>query len=166
MPDYNFYLAGDPNDLRVKCIEISHPAWLKTWRIAQNHADGVTVKHEDGTSHAYEYVPLAVQFGTSTDDLDQEITIGVGDLGVDMPLELDRINDSSIYAHDRPTLNYREYMLSDLNTPLATILNLKAEDSEELREGDVFVFRAERMNLSKTGDTYTLDNTPTLRGFV
>ena len=166
MPDYNFYLAGDPNEVLIRCAELSHPAWLKTWRIVQNHADGLTVTHEDGTIHDYEYVPLAIEYGTNSDDLDQEITIGVGDLGVDFPLEIDRIRRSPVYAQDRPTLNYREFRLSDLSKPVVTINNLKAEDSEELEEGVVFVFRAERMNLTKTGDVYTLDNTPTLRGFV
>ena len=166
MPDYSFYLAGDPNEVLIRCIELSHPAWLKTWRIVQNNADGLTVTHEDGTVHDYEYVPLLVEFGTNSDDLDQEITIGVGDLGVDMPLELDRIHDSLIYNTIRPRLNYREYILSDLTTPVVTINNLQAEDSEELEEGEVFVFRAERMNLTKTGEVYTLDNTPTLRSSV
>ena len=167
MPDYNFYLAGDPSEVLIRCVELTHPAWTKKWLIVQNYdAGGLNITHEDGTVHSYEYAPLTVEFGTNSDDLDQEITIGVGDLGVEMPLELDRIHDSTIYNTIRPCLNYREYMLSDLSTPIVTITGLRAEDSEELEEGDVFVFRAERMNLTKTGVVYTLDNTPTLRSSV
>ncbi len=166
MPDYSYWLSGSPDDVRLQCVEISHPAWSKVYRIVQNHADGITVTHEGGLTFAYEYVPLTIQKGSNSDDLDQEITIGVGDLGEDFPKELDAIRASATYSKVRPTLNYREYNLSDLTKPQVTILGLEATDYEPKREGAVFVCRAKQMNLTKTGEVYTLDNTPTLRGFV
>lgn len=167
MPDYSFWLSGNPDDVRLQCVEISHPAWLKnTYRIVQNHSDGITVAHEDRTSFAYDYVPLTIQRGANSNDLDQEITIGVGDLGEDFPLEVDRVRESVDYAKVRPTLNYREYNLSDLTKPQVTILGLEATDYEPKREGAVFICRAKQMNLTKTGESYTLDNTPTLRSYV
>lgn len=166
MPDYSFWLSGNPDDVRLQCVEISHPAWSKVYRIVQNHADGVTVTHEGGLTFAYEYVPLTIQRGANSDDLDQEITIGVGDLGEYFPLELDRIRASTMYSHVRPTLNYREFNLSDLSKPQVTILGLEATDYEPKKEGAVFVCRAKQMNLTKTGETYNLDDYPTLRGFV
>ncbi len=166
MPDYSYWLSGSPDDVRLQCVEISHPAWSKVYRIVQNHADGITVQHEGGLTFAYEYVPLTIQKGSNSDDLDQEITIGVGDLGEDFPKELDAIRASVNYSKVRPTLNYREYNLSDLTKPQVTILGLEATDYEPKREGAVFVCRAKQMNLTKTGEIYTLDNTPTLRGFV
>lgn len=165
MPDYNFWLSGNPDDARLMCVEISHPAWSKPYRIIQNYADGLSVKHENGVRYWYEYVPLTIQRGSNSDDLDQEITIGVGDLGGDFPKELDAARASQ-YSHIRPTLNYREYNLSDLTKPQLTILGLEVTDYEPKREGAVFVCRAKQMNLTKTGGVYTLDNTPTLRGFV
>lgn len=166
MPDYNYWLSGSPDDVRLLCVEISHPAWSKVYRIVQNHADGITVAHEGGLTYNYEYVPLSIQKGTNSDDLDQEITIGIGDLGEDFPKELDRIRASAMYSKVRPTLDYREYNLSDLTKPQVTILGLKATDYEPKAEGAVFVCRAEQMNLTKTGEVYTIDNTPTARGFV
>lgn len=165
MPDYNFWLSGNPDDARLMCVEISHPAWSKPYRIIQNHADGLSVKHENGVSYWYEHVPLTIQRGSNSDDLDQEITIGVGDLGEDFPQELDAARASQ-YSHIRPALNYREFNLSDLTKPQLTILGLEVTDYEPKREGAVFVCRAKQMNLTKTGEVYTLDNTPTLRGFV
>lgn len=165
MPDYNYWLSGNPDDVRLLMVEITHPAWSKTYRIVQNHADGITVQHENGVSYFYEYVPLTIQRGSNSDDLDQDITIGVGDLGEDFPSELKRARDSQ-YSDIRPTLNYREYNLSDLTKPQLTILGLEVTDYEPKREGAVFVCRAKQMNLTKTGEVYTLDNTPTLRGFV
>lgn len=165
MPDYNYWLSGNPDDVRLLLVEITHPAWSKPYRIVQNHADGLSVKHENGVSYFYEYVPLTIQRGSNSDDLDQDITIGVGDLGEDFPSELKRARDSQ-YSDIRPTLNYREYNLSDLTKPQLTILGLEVTDYEPKREGAVFVCRAKQMNLTKTGEVYTLDNTPTLRGFV
>lgn len=165
MPDYSFWLSGNPDDVRLLLVEISHPAWSKTYRIVQNHADGITVQHEDTFSYDYEYVPLTIQRGNNSDDLDQEITIGVGDLGEMFPKELDAARASQ-YSKVRPRLNYREYNLSDLTKPQVTILDLEVTDYEPKKEGAVFVCRAKQMNLTKTGEVYTLDNTPTLRGFV
>lgn len=165
MPDYNYWLSGNPDDARLQCVEISHPAWSKVYRIVQNHADGVTVTHEGGFAYAYEYVPLTIQKGTNSDDLDQEITIGVGDLGETFPKELDAARASQ-YSHIRPTLNYREFNLSDLTKPQLTILGLEVTDYEPKREGAVFVCRAKQMNLTKTGETYNLDDYRTLRGFI
>lgn len=166
MPDYSFWLSGNPDDVRLLLVEISHPAWSKTYRIVQNHADGITVQHENTLSYNYEYVPLTIQKGTNSDDLDQEITIGVGDLGEDFPAELDRVRASAMYSKVRPVLNYREFNLSDLSKPQVAILGLEVTDYEPKVEGAVFVCRAKQMNLTKTGDPYTLDNTPTLRGYV
>lgn len=164
MPDYNYWLSGNPDDVRLLCVEVSHPAWSKVYRLVQNHADGITVQHENTFSYDYEYVPLTIQRGTNSDDLDQEITIGVGDLGETFPGEL-KAARASQYSDIRPTLNYREYNLSDLTKPQVTILGLEVTDYEPKIEGAVFVCRAKRMNLTKTGEVYTLDNTPTLRGF-
>lgn len=165
MPDYNYWLSGNPDDVRLLLVEISHPAWSKVYRIVQNHADGVTVQHENSVSYDYDYVPLTIQRGNNSDDLDQDITIGVGDLGETFPLELDVARESA-FADVRPTLNYREYNLSDLTKPQLTILGLEVTDYEPKREGAVFVCRAKQMNLTKTGITYNIKDFPTMRGFV
>ncbi|WP_227430382.1 DUF1833 family protein [Psychrobacter sp. I-STPA6b] len=165
MPDYNYWLSGQPDDVRLVCIEVYHPAWSKVYQMVQNHADGITVTHEDGTQHHYEYVPVTTQKGSNSDDLDQEITIAVGDLGEEFPLELDRMRASDA-SHIKPMLNYREYNLSDLSKPQLTIKNLEVTDYEPKKEGAVFLCRARQMNLTKTGETYNLDDFPTLRGFV
>ena len=165
MPDYNYWLSGNPDDVRLQCVEVSHPAWSKVYRIVQNHADGVTVQHENSVSYDYDYVPLTIQRGNNADDLDQDITIGVGDLGETFPLELDAAR-ASAFADVRPTLNYREYNLSDLTNPQLTILGLEVTDYEPKREGAVFVCRAKQMNLTKTGITYNIKDFPTMRGFV
>ena len=78
-PDENFYwLKGRHDDVRLECIEIIHPSFRRHYRYVRNHADGVRVKHEDGTWRDYEYLPLSVKAGKTADNLDQSFTIGIG----------------------------------------------------------------------------------------
>lgn len=165
MPDYDYFLRGNPNDVLLQCIEVSHPSFTKTYRYVKNAADGVTVKHEDGTSREYLYSPLTIQKSKTSDDLDQSINIGVGDLGEDFPKEIDRLRNGS-YQTVKPILNYREYLTSDLTKPMLYILNLEVTDYQPKTDGAVFTCKAKQLNLSKSGETYTLDKFPSLRGFL
>lgn len=166
MPDYNYWLNGTPDDVRLQLVEIKHPSFQRVYRIVQNHADGVRVKLPDGNWYDFEYVPLSIQKGTNSDDLDQEITVAVGDLGEIFPKEIQRLRNSAQYAQTEPVLNYYEYNLSDLTQPQVSVTGLKVTDYEPKREGGVFTCKARQMNVTKTGETYNLDDYPTLRGFI
>ena len=83
MPNYDFYLKGNPNDVLLQLIEVTHPAFSKVYRYVKNAVDGVTVKHENGIDYWYEYSPLTIKKSKSSDDLDQSLDIGVGDLGLE-----------------------------------------------------------------------------------
>lgn len=166
MPDYNYWLNGMPDDVRLQLVEIKHPSFQRVYRIVQNHAYGVRVKLPDGKWHDFEYVPLSIQKGTNSDDLDQEITVAVGDLGEIFPKEIQRLRNSAQYAQTEPILNYYEYNLSDLTRPQVSVTGLKVTDYEPKREGGVFTCKARQMNVTKTGETYNLDDYPTLRGFI
>ena len=48
MPDYNYWLNGTPDDVRLQLVEIKHPSFQRVYRIVQNHAEGVRVKLPDG----------------------------------------------------------------------------------------------------------------------
>ena len=43
---------------------------------------------------------------------------------------------------------------------------ISAKDFGAVGDGALFTCRAKQLNLSKTGETYNLDDYPTLRGFV
>lgn len=166
MPDYNYWLNGTPDDVRLQLVEIKHPSFQRVYRIVQNHAYGVRVKLPDGKWYDFEYVPLSIQKGANSDDLDQEITVAVGDLGEIFPKEIQRLRNSAQYAQTEPILNYYEYNLSDLSKPQVSVTGLKVTDYEPKREGGVFTCKARQMNVTKTGETYNLDDYPTLRGFI
>lgn len=164
--DYEYYLKGDPEEVRLALIEVTHPSFLHAYRYVQNHAYGVSVKHEDGAWYEYAYSPITVKKSKADDDLDQSITIGVGDLGEHLPDDIDRLRASDQHANIKPTLNYREYLLSNLEKPVLSVLGLEVSDWQPSKEGSVFVCKAKELNLTRTGLTYNLDKFPLLRGFL
>lgn len=164
MPDFDFWLNGDPTDVRLHLVEITHPSFSKPWRIVQNWADGITVQHEDELFYDYEYVPMTIEKGASSDNLDQSLTIGVGDLGEDFPKELKALRAGE-YSKIRPTVNYREYNLSDLTKVQVSALGLELAENNPKPEGAVFTCRAKQMNLTATGESYNTRDYPTMKGF-
>ncbi len=163
--DYDYFLKGDPEEVRLQLIEVTHPSWINDYRYVQNSVNGVTVTHEDGTQADYTYSPITIKKGKADDDLDQSITIGVADLGELLPFDIDRLRSGN-HANVKPILNYREYLMSDLTKPVVSVLGLEVSDWQPNKEGSVFVCKAKEMNLTKTGIAYTLDKFPLLRGFL
>lgn len=166
MPDYEYFLRGNPDDVRLMLIEVMHPAFSHVYRFVQNHVDGVSVTHEDGTLADYQYAPIAIKKSSTNDDLDQSITVTVGDLGQYLPADIDNVRNDEAFIKVKPILNYREYNLSNLTAPAVSILGLEVGDAQFSKDGVAFVCRAKQLNLTKTGLIYDLDGFPLLRGFI
>lgn len=160
-----YWLVGRHDDVRLECIEITHPSFSRSYRFVRNHTDGVRVRHENGTYYDYDYLPVTIQAGKTADSLEQSFTIGIGDVGEVMPYEIQRLRNGK-HAHVRPTLNYRVYLSSDLTTPLNSVLGLEITDNQPQGQGAVFKCKAREVNATATGTKYTLDSYPTLRGFL
>lgn len=160
-----YWLVGRHDDVRLECIEIYHPDFSRVYRFVRNHAQGVTVRHENGEWCEYDYLPITVQPAKSSDNLQQAFTIGIGDVGDVMPYEIQRLRNGN-YPTTRPTVNYRVYLTSDLTTPLTSVLGLEVTDNQPKEAGAVFVCKAKETNKTATGVKYTLDTFPTLRGFM
>ena len=60
MPDYDYFLRGDPNVILYQCVVISHPSFSKVYRYVRNSGNGVTLSI-DGASQFFEYCPIAVR---------------------------------------------------------------------------------------------------------
>lgn len=160
-----YWLVGRHDDVRLECIEIAHPSFSKTYRFVRNHSDGVRVRHENGAYYQYDYLPVTINAGKTTDSLEQSFTIGIGDVGEVMPFEIARLRNGK-HAHVRPTLNYRVYLSSDLSTPISSVLGLQITDNQPQAKGAVFRCKAKDTNSTSTGVKYTLADYPTLRGFL
>lgn len=164
--EYDYFLRGNPDDVRLMLIEVTHPAFAHTYRYVQNHVNGVTVQHDDGSPARYIYTPVGIKKSNVSDDLDQSITVTVGDLGLHLPDDLDRVRQSAGSLKIKPVLNYREYISSDLSKPALSILGLEVADAQFAKEGVAFVCRAKQLNLTKTGEVYSIDKFRMLRGFL
>ena len=163
MTELEYWLVGRHDDVRLECVEITHPSFSKSYLFVRNHIDGVRVRHENGTYYNYEYLPLTVKPSSSTDSLEQSFTIGIGDVGDVMPYEIDRLRNGK-HATTRPTVNYR-YLTSDLTAPVMFVLGLEITDNAPQKQGAVFTCKAKEVNKTSTGVKYTLADYPTLRGF-
>jgi len=161
--EIEFWLAGRHDDVRLECIEITHPSFSRHYRFVRNHADGVRVKHENGNWYDYDYLPVTIKPAKSSDDLQQSFTIGIGDVGTVMPFEIDRLRRGS-YPNVRPTLNYRVFLTSDLTTPSTSVLGLEITDNQPQKQGAVFVCKARELNKTSTGIVYTIKDFPGLIG--
>lgn len=160
-----YWLVGRHDDVRLECIEITHPSFSRGYRFVRNHSKGIRVKHENGYWYDYDYLPITVQPAKSSDNLQQSFTIGIGDVGDVMPYEIQRLRNGQ-YSNVRPTVNYRVYLTSDLTKPLTSVLGLEVTDNQPKKAGAVFVCKAKETNKTATGVKYTLDAFPTLRGFM
>lgn len=167
MPDYTaFFLNRSGEVILFECLEFSHPSFSKTYRIVRNAPDGVTVTHEDSSTHIYEYAPVNIERANTSDDLDQKITVSFGDLGRTLPPEVDSVLNGP-YSTQPPKLKFRAYRSDDLSAPLLTLQVLDVTNMARGADGaTVFEAKAPELNTNKTGNIYSLDRFPLLRGVL
>jgi hypothetical protein len=160
-----FFLNAGSNVAELELIEISHPNFTQTYYLVRNAINGVTVTLEDSSSQAFQYYPLQITALGSGNDLDQALKIQLGDLGEVLPAEL-----AAVYAADgfgtRPTLKYRTYRSDDLSAPLYGPITLEISRLAFERSGVAFEAHAPRLNSTATGEVYTTNRFPMLRGFI
>ncbi|MCG2572391.1 DUF1833 domain-containing protein [Acinetobacter sp. ME22] len=156
------YLFATQPAYLIECIEIKHSLWATPLRYVTNMADGVSVGH-DSSYFNYDYVPLQIDKGSSSDDLDQTLAITIGDLGEIVPDLIDQILDAG--STERPQVTYRAYSSLDLSTPILVIDNLEVTDQSSDYQGTTFNAEAPKLNAVGTGLLFTKANFPTLIGF-
>lgn len=156
------YLFATQPAYLIECIEIKHSLWATPLRYVTNMADGVSVGH-DSSYFNYEYVPLQIDKGSSSDDLDQSLSITIGDLGDIVPDLIDQILDAG--STERPQVTYRAYSSLDLSQPILVIDHLEVTDQSSDYQGTTFNAEAPKLNAVGTGLLFTKANFPTLIGF-
>lgn len=165
MSEYSeFFLNTASNIVELELIEISHPNFTQTYYVVRNAINGITVTHEDTTSHEYTYYPIRIEAGGTSDDLDQTLKVQLGDLGNIIPTELDAIVSAGS-STIKPILRYRTYRSDDLTAPLYGPLKFEISSISFTKEGSAFEAGAPRLNMSATGEIYSMDRFPMLRGF-
>ena len=160
-----FFLNSKSSVVQLEMVEIRNPNFTKVYLVVSNAVQGVTVKLETGANATFEYYPLRIENNGDRDDLDQSFTFTLGDLGDVLPKELDAVALGNGFG-EKPKVVYRTYRSDDLTKPLFGPVNLEVESFAFNREGSTFTAKAPSLNLNKTGETYTLERFPMLRGFL
>lgn len=160
-----FFLNSSSNVVQLECLEISHLSFTKIYRVVRNATNGVTVKYENGISYAHTYYPLKIDSIGARGDLDQGLTISLGDLGEVLPVELDAVSSTDDFSV-KPVVKYRTFRSDDLNNVLFGPLVLEITTFSFNREGSTFEAKAPSLNINKTGELYKIDRFETLRGFL
>ena len=114
---------------------------------------------------SFDYYPMKIENNGSRDDLDQSFTFSWGDLGEVLPTELDRVAVSGGFGF-KPQVVYHTYRSDDTTASLFGPVIMEVESFAFNRDGSTFTAKAPSLNINKTGEIYTLERFPMLRGFL
>jgi len=160
-----FFLKSKSSVVQLETLEISHPDFTKVYRIVRNAVQGVSVSLENFSIKSFDYYTLKIENAGIRNELDQSITINLGDLGEVLPKELDEVSSNNGFSV-KPTVVYRTYRSDDLSRPLFGPVLLEVTTFAFNREGSSFEAKAPSLNITKTGEIYKIDRFPMLRGFL
>ncbi|TCM62296.1 hypothetical protein EC844_12524 [Acinetobacter calcoaceticus] len=156
----SFYLNVSGRVCEVDCIEISHPSWPKPFRYTTYDEDGISLQHEDSTTHFYEFQDMSIESGGVKSDLDQELKLTINDYDDTLIEAYENITDRVPVSVKRRI--YRDDILTE---PMQIIETLNAVSMTKNSTGQVtFEAIAQELNSVKTGDTYSIERFPMLRG--
>lgn len=152
----DFFLGGRASLICYECIEISHPAFSRVYRVVRNATDGLTMRHEDGQEYTYEYYPLKVVKLKNSDDLESGFRISLGDTGTILPVEVRRVMAADA-SGDKPQVIYRAYRSDNLNKPMLGPFYTEIKTAPYNKEGSTFESRARSMGTHGTGEVYLIE---------
>lgn len=159
-----FYLDAPARVREYELIEISHPNFTQTYRIARNKVGGVTAVI-DGAPQFFQYYPLLITSKGTRADLAFALQITLGDLGEIIPNEIDAIAAAGGWL-TKPQLRDWVFRSDDLTTPLVGPLVLQISELPMTRSGTAFLASAPSLNTNRTGQLYLPAIFPMLAGFL
>lgn len=169
MSEPDFFFNTAPSVSRIEGIELSHPAFSRTYYLVRNPnpwRPTQWLRHsKEEAPVEYQYCPLAIRPAAARGDLDYGVSITVGDVGEILPEELDRVLTSSL-ARERPVLVYRAWRSDRLWAPMDGPVRLQVDQISRAQEGSTFDAVAPYLNMTKTGEVYSLGRFEGLRGFL
>lgn len=158
------FLASAPQTkYMIEVISISHSNLTQTYHLWREPADGAVVD-EDSNTLIVRSTNFQVGLAGSPDNLDQKFTISIDTTDAENVLrkELDRI---PLGTTEKIIITYRAYLSDDLTEPQA-VQRLQAESINYNRGTATISAVARKLNVLKTGELYTFNRFPMLRGFL
>jgi hypothetical protein len=159
-----FFLNTTADIVMLETVELSHPSLSKTYRLVRNKSDGLTATLETSSTVTFDYMPMTISRGGVSQNIDQSIDVTFGDLGEILPQELDLIADDDDFS-TKPSLIYRVYRSDDLSEPIE-IISLSVENISFSIEGALISAKSKLLNINSTGEIYSMDRFPMLRGLL
>jgi hypothetical protein len=168
----SFFLNSPSSVVHVETIEVAHPSFSKTYWVVRNAMFGLTATLETGAQQDFEYYPLGISSAGASDDLDQTLTVTLGDLGQMIPQEIDRYladRASRLAAFlpvSKPSLTYRVFRSDDLSAPMDGPFIYEVSTNASKKKAQTLTAGAPRLNLNQTGESYRMNRFPMMRGFL
>jgi hypothetical protein len=167
MPDpyIEFFLNAKSELIQFECIEVSHPDFSQVYRFVRNNTDGLTVTLETSEEVTFDYVPIKISQNEMVDDLDYGFKLELGDVGEILPLELDLVAAAGSFLV-KPELKYRTYRSDNLESVMFGPIILEVTELAFNKTGVVFEARAPQLNVTTTGELYTIGRFPGLKDYL
>lgn len=176
-----YYLGSSPSVMEIELLEIEHFRFDPTvFRFCSNasHMDlsstdafgnpkrGVIVTHEGGAGpFEYEFAPIKIEKLGSGTDMDQSLRVTLGDVGEELPQQLDRVDFFNANTV-KPTVRYRTYRSDNLTAPLTEVpVILEIKRVMMSKQGSAFEAVSPYLNVGRTGIVYTVRDFPTMKAF-
>ena len=158
------FLASAPRSkYMIEVVSIAHSALTQTYHLWKEPVAGTVT---DESSNVLSVIPVNCQIDPagSPDNLDQKFTVTIDTTDPDNILrnELDLI---PLTTEERILLTYRVYLSDDFTEPQA-VQQLQVESINYGRGIASLSAVAPRLNITRTGELYTLKRFPMLRGFL
>lgn len=166
----DLHLDSSPSIATLETLEVTHSLWPTPIRIVTNHADGVDAMLETGEIVHFEFAPLLINKGTTSDDLDQSLNITLGDLGEIVPPLIRQIRASD--SDEYPQVIYRAYafdtasMTFAKDKPIDINKGLFVEQMSRDHQATTFDAKTPDKNTVKTGRPYSPDYYTDLQGLL
>lgn len=164
MANQNSFFLTDTSAVRkVDTIELNHPDWSKPFFFQSEWIDeDMVANNEDGAKVTYQYQLFQVDRNNVVADLDQGVSITFADYIDELKTAINSADHMKAV-----TLKYRMFRDDDLSSPLDFIQTLQVLKVNNDANGTVtFEASAEQLNSVKTGDVYTINKFPALKGAV
>lgn len=161
---YELYLLNNPDGQRlIEVVSISHSALTKTYHLTPT-PEPVLVTLE--TSEQIVPIPtnLNVQKSRSKDDLDEQFTFNFDDSYGVLSDEADRI---PLDSNEDVLITYRSFVADDTSEPADGPFYLYGVSMTKSTSGTVTInAQSPSLVVNRTGELYTYERFPMLRGFL
>ena len=167
----DYFFASSRDVAALELVEITHPNFTRPYRIVRNTVDpldpdGVTVAlSPEEPAARFDCWPARFSGRGARDDLDYQITIDLGDVGEVMPMELDAVAEAGGFM-TKPMVRHWVFRSDNLTSPILGPIVLEAPSINGDGTVSSVDARAPTLNTTKTGERYTVERFPMLRGFL